>query len=233
METLICSHCPKSCGTYVETSIGLNDCASFGNSGGALVCDAPANAAGIPTGSYSGSCGGCSLDAAQSLLTCTHCNDGTGTHVQSSIAVNSCVGGQVIGNANGVLACEDPNANADANGRRRLADEVPNEKGIPAGSYISSCGGCKINEQGLLECSHCNTGGGTAENGYVDSMPSTISIDACKEDENIGNQQGTLTCEPLSGAEVEEDSADLQAATEDESPDSIANDGQSDNHEEL
>ena len=60
-DTLTCTHCPKSCGTRVETSIAVSACSSFGNNGGTLVCDAPPNGPGIPGGTYSDSCGGCTI----------------------------------------------------------------------------------------------------------------------------------------------------------------------------
>ena len=199
MDTLICTHCPKSCGTLVETSIALDACQAFGNNGGELVCDAPSNADNIPAGSYQDSCGGCSLDGA--TLTCTHCaTGGNPLHAESSIASDSCQEGEHIGNANGVLQCESQSA---GDGGRRLAEEVPNAEGIPEGSFASSCGGCTVDSnvgsatEGVLTCSHCNTGGGTADNDYADTIASSILISECGEGQQIGNQLRRLLCEPV------------------------------------
>jgi hypothetical protein len=125
----------------------------------------------------------------------------------------------VIGNQNGQLACESLPE------RRRLWSEVPNEEDIPSGTYTSSCGGCSVDEnvgsatEGVLTCSHCNTGGGTAENEYADAIASSIVVAECVDGQVIGNVIGKLTCE--------------QAPEQD--PDPTMNDGPTDDsaHEEL
>ena len=80
----------------METSIALSACGAFGNAGGELNCDTPANADGIPEGSYLGSCGGCSLAKLPTtglpgnVLTCTHYKMGDGQHHESNIDTSEC-----------------------------------------------------------------------------------------------------------------------------------------------
>jgi hypothetical protein len=122
-ETLSCTHCPKGCGSKVPTNkVTVASCPDgFGNSNGKLICDTPGNQDGIPEGSYSGSCGGCKLEG--SALSCSHCSDGAGGHKASTFEVKAgdaaC---KVIGNANGVLTCEDK---AAAEEEAKAADAAP------------------------------------------------------------------------------------------------------------
>ena len=62
--------------------------------------------AGIPEGSYLGSCEGCRLEDGGRRLVCTHCGDGAGRRVESSIAAGSCGPDEQLGNLRGRLACE-------------------------------------------------------------------------------------------------------------------------------
>lgn len=139
----------------MESSIALSECAAFGNSGGQLICDAPANADDIPEGSYQGSCGGCAV--AGDELSCSHCTGTDGAHHASSIALSTCSAeGQQVGNSDGQLACEDPqpadDGDAGADGRR-LEELEPNaEEGLPSGSYLGSCGGCKLEDEVRAVC---------------------------------------------------------------------------------
>ncbi len=150
----MCSHCPKTCGTRVESRIAVADCSAFGNSGGQLICDAPANADGIPAGSYTDSCGGCAIDG--DVLSCSHCSGTDGGHHASTLAVSSCdaADGQQIGNSDGQLACEDPAAEpqeSDGDGRR-LEELEKNAEDVPSGSYLDSCGGCALEDEVRRRC---------------------------------------------------------------------------------
>jgi len=122
-ETLSCTHCPKGCGSKVPTNkVAVASCPDgFGNSNGKLICDTPGNQDGIPEGSYNGSCGGCKLEG--SALSCSHCSDGAGGHKESTFEVKAgdaaC---KVIGNANGVLTCEDKAAEEE---EAKAADAAP------------------------------------------------------------------------------------------------------------
>eukprot|EP01051_Picozoa_sp_SAG22_P018645 SAG22_NODE_3199_length_1861_cov_1.425085_2_plen_192_part_00 len=182
----------------METSIGLDACGAFGNSGGELVCDTPANAEGIPEGSYTGSCGGCTADGGS--LTCTHCQATDGSQRESTLAVGSCAEGEVIGNADGALACEDPAAEPaaaaeDASGAgRRLEDLPAHEENVPHGSYKDSCGGCKV-EDGVMACECLN--------GYGALQPSTLSLAelggaGCASESGLENIDGAVKCMPAS-----------------------------------
>lgn len=178
----------------MESSIALSECAAFGNSGGQLICDAPANADDIPEGSYQGSCGGCAV--AGDELSCSHCTGTDGAHHASSIALSTCSAeGQQVGNSDGQLACEDPqpadDGDAGADGRR-LEELEPNaEEGLPSGSYLGSCGGCKLEDEGAtLSCTQCRASDGSVKQAAIPvaSCNPTISV--------IGNSDGSLACEP-------------------------------------
>jgi hypothetical protein len=62
------------------------------------------NADNIPAGSYSGSCGGCVLDAG--TLRCSECRSADGHHKASEISIDQCGDGMQIGNNDGKLTCE-------------------------------------------------------------------------------------------------------------------------------
>ena len=201
-ELLRCTHCPKTCGTRVESSIAVEACAAFGNSGGQLICDAPANGEGIPAGSYTGSCGGCTMDDAGETLTCTHCTGADGAHHSSSLSVHSCGEGEQLGNADGQLACESTEPAADDGGRRQLDELPPNAEGIPEGSYTGSCGGCAL-EGDSLTCSDCRAADGSVR-------ASSIPVASCNPAiSTIGNSDGQLSCE-----EQAEDAGDAPDETD-------------------
>lgn len=91
---LICTHCPKSCGARVPSSIDVSECShGFGNNEGKLVCDGPPNQDGLPPGSYQQTCGGCTLQFAKGdalrVLSCTHCHAPGGNTIGSSIKVRT------------------------------------------------------------------------------------------------------------------------------------------------
>ena len=80
------------------------------NNNGVLTCEEPLpeNAAGLPAGSFAGSCFGCSVAA--DTLTCTACLDGAKQRHTSSIPVAGC---SSIGNDQGALKCDDAAPVAD------------------------------------------------------------------------------------------------------------------------
>lgn len=168
------------------------------------MCDTPANAEGIPEGSYSGSCGGCTLTG--DSLACSHCMGTDGLHHESTILVSSCVEPQVVGNSDGSLACEDPAPPAaeplgDGAAGRRLEDLDPHAEDVPEGTYKESCGGCKVDEQGMLNCE--------CMNGFGALVESSVLVAALGEDgkctaENLENIDGTVTCKTAAAGGGEE-----------------------------
>jgi len=103
--------------------------------------------------------------------------------LSNTIPLSSC---ESFGNEGGILVCDVP----------------PNAEDIPEGTYIGSCGGCKlVDGRGakILSCSAC-------KDAYGRSSASTMNIDGCKV---IGNNNGELVCEEKSNVDVldEESSA--------------------------
>ena len=125
--------------------------------------NAPAlpNSPGIPPGSYQGSCTGCAVQDAGSMLVCTQCVDGFRERHESSIAVDACAADEQIGNSGGKLICEvlpgnllprggEPGDGEEEGGEgaeggassRAAASANYNPHGpIPSGSYHGSCVG--------------------------------------------------------------------------------------------
>ena len=68
------------------------------------------------------------------------------------------------------------------------APPPPNADGIPEGTYLGSCHGCAL-VGGELVCQQCVSSVG-------DRLKSAIAVDACAEEEVIGNRDGALACEP-------------------------------------
>ena len=113
-DTLKCSHCSKTCGTQIASEVSLASCGGvITNRNGVLTCDEPLppNAAGLPTGTFAGSCHGCSLSADGATLSCSACLDGGMVRHSSSLDVGQCT---AIGNHQGVLVCEDSPMAQDA-----------------------------------------------------------------------------------------------------------------------
>jgi hypothetical protein len=88
-----------------------------------------------------------------------------------------------------------------------------NAADIPSGSYQSSCGGCRVERDGLMVvCSQCKD----ANHNRVES---SSPVDACSGDEWLGNQNGILTCElnaEAKAAKESEDAANLVASQRNE-----------------
>ena len=106
---LVCSHCEKPCGARITSSLDTTTCseaATVTNSAGKLACKEPppANADGLPEGTYLGSCNGCTLSS-DGTLSCTACTDGAGKMHASSLALADC-NLTSITNEQGSLSCE-------------------------------------------------------------------------------------------------------------------------------
>jgi hypothetical protein len=122
----------------VESVLQTSSCsegATVTNDAGSLKCKEalPPNAVGVPEGSFTDSCHGCTLDA--SVLACT-CFNGAGATFATTLDL-PCEG--TIGNAEGTLRCEEPP-------ERRLG-EVGGDGAAPSG------GGAAVDP--------ADTGGGT------------------------------------------------------------------------
>lgn len=114
-DVLKCTHCSKTCGTQISSEISLASCGAglITNRNGVLACDEPLppNAANLPTGTFAGSCHGCSLSAEDTMLSCSACLDGAKVRHASSLVVGGC---KAIGNNQGALVCEDSPMAQDA-----------------------------------------------------------------------------------------------------------------------
>ena len=108
-KLLHCTHCDDSADVQVEARLDLRTCEKAGrevrvaNNKGTLECEVlPANADGLPEGSFAGSCHGCRVSDGE--LHCSNCKDGSGmTHCTSLSNLDACAH---IGNSNGELVCE-------------------------------------------------------------------------------------------------------------------------------
>lgn len=134
---LLCSHCTKTCGKHVESSLDLSSCKSedgdiIFNQDGNLKCEdpLPSNQDNLPYGSFSSSCYGCSLSG--SLLSCSACIDDDRVRRSSSIDLNTC---RYVGNVMGHLTCEDDRV-------------IGNEDGYDVGPEYDSAMGLAYSESG-------------------------------------------------------------------------------------
>lgn len=94
----------------MASSLDTSTCskaATVTNNAGKLACKEPppANAEGVPQGTYLGSCYGCTV--ADRVLSCTQCGDGAGTQHATSLALDPCDLMTIV-NAQGTLACTPP-----------------------------------------------------------------------------------------------------------------------------
>eukprot|EP00439_Symbiodinium_sp_Y106_P080286 s740_g19.t1 len=69
-----------------------------------------------------------------------------------------------------------------------LERPLPNGDGLPEGSFLDSCRGCRITEKGLLSCSHCRQPGSP-------SASSSLDLATCWTPQ-VNNIHGQLQCEP-------------------------------------
>jgi hypothetical protein len=104
------------------------------------------------------------------------CQTTSGSWTRSSIALNSCPGGQ-FGNSNGQLFCESANSYSNDAGYGRWHH-------LPHGSWVQSCDNASMN--GPMFSAECSTG-----QGY---RSSTIDMRSCPS-RQVGNRNGFLFCE--------------------------------------
>jgi hypothetical protein len=86
----------------------------------------------------------------------------------------------------------------DQDERKKNAPLEPNAPGLPEGSYLGTCHGCVLEDEGkTLRCTQClNSGAGRNYHGQ-ERVDSRIGVKVCVEDaEWIGNRAGVLACEP-------------------------------------
>ena len=91
---------------------------------------------------------------------------------------------EVIGNRDGVLACEPP------------APPPQERQALPVGTYTDSCDGCVLETEGggsILRCEQCKSNNGM-------HRASVLAVRSCGDDEVIGNRDGALLCERRQGA---------------------------------
>ena len=117
--------------------------------------------------------------------------------------------------------------------QKRKAPPVPNAEGIPRGTYINSCNGCAMDEEGatlclcvrsdascltwargctvrlaggagkVLTCTQCKHWSMQSRN--WDLSESSIRPSVCTPEEWIGNREGSLACEPKPQTVLEEE----------------------------
>ena len=119
----------------------------FAGLGLAATALAPASAQVIPSGSYQQSCTNIRVRGGQLTARCTNPQ---GVAVRSSIALNSCRGGDIV-NSNGQLACNgngngygygnNGNGNGNGNGRHRHRHDDNNNGGNNNGDYNNNNNG--------------------------------------------------------------------------------------------
>jgi len=203
---LQCSQCPNSRRRYVNTGlVDANMCKNFGNLDGKLVCDLEENHSGVPEGSYLGSCGGCRVqvemavvdgkdedgttyqeEQGKTVLRCVHCRDSRGAPGgETWLNIDEC---KNVGNAEGVLVCEDH--------ERKLSEQEAED--LPVGSYQESCRGCVFRDRDtpVLSCSACKTGKGTTTSARLGLARGKHT---CK---NIRNVDGRLRCDRYRNGEL-------------------------------
>lgn len=130
------------------------------------------NGPGIPEGSYLHSCRGCRISGDDGkTLECTHCRKPGRPAGSSALDLKTCEI-LAVNNIHGSLQCQP----------------LPNEPNIPPGAYQGSCLGCKmVQNQQVLDCSHCGTADGR-------QVRSTYEVSSCPPPGRFDNQDGVLTC---------------------------------------
>jgi hypothetical protein len=164
---------------------------------------APANAQGIPSGSYQQSCTNIRVRGNELVASCTSPN---GSRVRSTIALNSCRGGD-IANSNGQLVCNGANGYGNGYGRRHHRDNGYGNNGYnngngygnngynnngygnngyaPGGSYQQSCRNVRMSG-GTLTASCPGPNGNW--------MTTSINPRSCRG-ADIANRNGQLVCQ--------------------------------------
>ena len=106
---------------------------------------------------------------------------------------------------------------ANANGQL-VCDLEPHHDGVPPGSYLNSCGGCRVavqdvydettgdvTGQTVLECSGCKDG-----TGNMRERSTSLVIDECVR---VGNNHGRLVCEDDGQNNPQPDNGDATTTT--------------------
>ena len=142
----------------------------------------------LPSGSYLGSCKGCSIDrtSGTNVLTCTHCR-ARGVTEASSLDLNTCK--REINNMAGELQCTPE----------------PNEAGLPDGGYLRTCLGCKLKvlnngkrakhgkREEAVSCTNCGMHDGT-------QRKAEYAMARCPSPGFLDNDNGILKCYNLPNA---------------------------------
>jgi len=145
-----------------------------------------ANGPGIPEGSYTGSCAGCSIelnnvnDKPVKTLVCTHCRVPGSPASPGTLDMSTCIN-RHVNNIHGELQCQPD----------------PNTPDVPKGPYEGSCQGCRLEGKDTkrrVECSHCGRANGKQRkaNYFLHRCPSPAYLD---------NQDGILTCLGIGNAD--------------------------------
>lgn len=107
--------------------------------------------------------------------------------MKSQLDTSSCPNGSTITNRAGALAC-------------KRAPGAINEDGLPEGSYMNSCQGCKLEGMSangepkqLLSCAKCADGSGK-------DKAASLLLTGC-DLATVGNEAGVLTCDRPAGAD--------------------------------
>ncbi len=167
----------------IVQEFGLAQCQCDTSSGSSCV---------VPSGSYLGSCTGCTAKPSGSgcVLTCKSCGEINGTQNANPSLQLPCTGpltNASISNSNGTLQLQcsyvpsgDTGTNIDGGcGPVCVA---------PSGSYLGSCTGCAAESSGsgcALTCSSCTTVSGTQNPAPTLALPCNGTV---------SNQNGTLQC---------------------------------------
>jgi len=135
-------------------------------------------------------------------LSCSQCLTPSGSALQSTLVISGCA---IIGNKNGLLACEVPAKDSPADIATKLPfplaptaeedDDVDNAGapldhtettvGLPPGPYSQTCEECSLGKSGmLLSCAACRRNDGSVRFSVVETR-------LCAE---FDNKDGTLFC---------------------------------------
>jgi hypothetical protein len=142
---------------------------------------APASAQYAPSGSYQQSCTNIRVRGDQLVARCTNAN---GAQVRTSIALNSCRGGD-IANSNGQLVCNGGSSYGNGRWRNRHRDNGNGNGGYNNGNGYGNGNGNNGYNNGGYNNGGYNNGG--YNNGYA---PSGSYQQSCR---NIRVNGGTLT----------------------------------------
>ena len=167
----------------IVQQFGLAQCLCDTSSGSSCV---------VPSGSYLGSCTGCTAEPSGSgcVLTCTSCGEINGTQNPNPSLQLPCAGSLTngsISNSNGTLQLQCsfvPSADAGTN----IDGGCGSTCVTPGGSYLGSCTGCAAEVSGpgcVLTCTSCTEINGSQNPNPSLTLPCTGTIE---------NDNGALQC---------------------------------------